>query len=105
MKFCEICGNEMTMIQQAIRRVQGGPFQPGQVVAHPSDPITREFVRSEGSEAVTTLDGKEKRFPIAEMFDPNRARDEALKIKFGLPERFEILGLKGDGVIVVKGGH
>ena len=82
------------IIAAAILRVRGGPFAPGQAVSHPNEPITREFVRSEGSVAITRdVEGVEYRYPIAEMFDPNAARDEAFRIKFGLPDGVALLGV------------
>lgn len=87
------------MIMAAIEKVKGGPFAPGQIVAHINDPITKSFVRSEGDTCIVELRGKEYRWTLADTFDPNMARDQALRIKFGLSDDVQFLGTIGGAAV------
>jgi len=58
---------------EAIDRISGEVIQPGKVVAHRSFPLTVKFVKYDGEDAVCeTVEGEEKRFPKAEIFDVNK---------------------------------
>lgn len=85
--------NNDETIKEAVRRAQKiaqkNGFEPGQAVAHPSDPYIYEFIRKSGSVAIVGLSTKksptkkqiEKEFPLAELFDPNVAVDLALVVR------------------------
>jgi hypothetical protein len=73
--------NNKEVIDEAIRRHQGKFLKPGTIVAHPDDPISKEFVRYEGDVAVTELDGVEFRFPASEIFGVKKVLYESILIK------------------------
>lgn len=65
-------------IDQGIDLIKGQFITPGTIVAHRSDPIAYAYDRTEGAEAVClALDGSEKRFPAAEIFDVNKLSNVA----------------------------
>lgn len=73
--------NTQSIINQAIAIFKGKPVEEGKVIAHESDPISYEFNRYEGETAVCyALDGSERRFPAAEIFDVNKVRMAAIEI-------------------------
>lgn len=81
------------IIHEAVKNVQGHLLVPGMVAGHPDDPVARELVSYEdnGKTAVLSHAGVTKRWPANEIFDPNEARDEAIRIKFDLPKDHQIM--------------
>ena len=71
-------------IAQAVRRAQiiaqHDGLKVGDIVAHPSEPITCELLEVRGDMAVIGWGSVLREFPLRELFVPNVARDEAFKI-------------------------
>jgi len=77
-----MAGKYDAIIDHAVSLVQGRHLAIGSVAAHPDDPTSRELIAYEddGCTAVLSWGGEIKRWPASEVFDPNDALDEALRI-------------------------
>ena len=84
--YAEIISRAVPRAQEAARR---HGLAIGQVVAHPSDPISylllgvHEDVATVGNPAGKGKKAVQKTFPLDELFDPNVALSEAMQIRMG----------------------
>lgn len=76
------------LIMQAVKKAQyiaqSKSFQIGDTVCHPDEDTTCELLEIRGELALIGFGGIQRVFPLRELFDPNVARDEALKIQENL---------------------
>ncbi len=69
-------------IRRAQERAKQHVFKIGDVIAHPNDKIVYNLKEIRGNEAIGWYHQREdtiKRFPLNEIFDPNVAKEEAVK--------------------------
>lgn len=73
------------IIKQAVKRAQERARREGltvgQVVAHPDEPAACELLAVDGEVATVRAPNGRHAFPVGELFDPNVAMEEALKIQ------------------------
>lgn len=76
------------LIKRAVKRAQyiaqSKTFQIGDIVCHPDEDTTCELLEIRGELALIGFGEIQRVFPLRELFDPNVARDEALKIQENL---------------------
>lgn len=76
------------IIMQAVKRAQyiaqSKSFQIGDIVCHPDEDITCVLLEIHGELALIGFGEIQRVFPLRELFDPNVARNEALKIQENL---------------------
>lgn len=80
-------------VELAVKEAVGKEWKLDEVICHPSESTTCVVLEERSEDGLITIGWEPKNVkwvvPANECFDPNRARDIAARISFGLPDEFD----------------